>query len=391
MASSTNTHCPAAFSSNIMANDVNSNQGQNEETIPLPLPRGVYHPPRNTDTRGPCPMLNTLANHGYIPRTGRGIQAHEITSALHDIVGVSWTVAFLFTHPIFLVHRDPDPDPNSDGIDIPEKWWKACWSRIRWKLIDKPLNTLVFRWGMREPGQYLDVDVSPSNKKMRERKRAKVINLDQLGNTTNAIEHDISLTRRDRAQSQGCMAKQADLVEGLLSFQSEYSPPPLGVARPNPSSGQEGSEGRDVEAAALSSSSPLSTSVLTLQDLAGYRRHRIRQQEGEAAASSRKIKYGKMEHSFGCMEIALFLGVFGLSEEKYEKAPREYARAFFMQERLPFEEGWAGRGTKGAGIEHQARRGWRSWWWCTRRGNRRLGWLELIRTSGRVRKVIGKL
>ncbi|KAF5338169.1 hypothetical protein D9758_014727 [Tetrapyrgos nigripes] len=32
-----------------------------------------YQPPRKGDARSPCPFLNTLANHGYLPRDGKGI------------------------------------------------------------------------------------------------------------------------------------------------------------------------------------------------------------------------------------------------------------------------------------------------------------------------------
>ncbi|KAK4210626.1 hypothetical protein QBC37DRAFT_428479 [Rhypophila decipiens] len=343
--------CTASFS-----NMLNNDEGNR------PPPRGVYQPPEKTDTRGPCPMLNTLANHGLIPRSGRNIQAREITSALHDVVGVSWPVALLFTHPIFLVHGEPDGDA--------EKWWES-WRGVRQRLLENPLNMLVFRWGMRESGQYVDVPDAKTNKMQ----RVKVINLDQMG-TANAIEHDISLTRRDRGQTQGCMAKQVDLVDGLLGFKCPL--PPGG----SPSHGED----RDVEATA--EAIPSAVPMLTLQDLAGYRRQRVTQQRAEAGGSSRMIKYGKMEHSFACMEIALFLGVFGLSEEKYNKVPRAHARAFFMEERLPLEEGWIGRGMR------TAERGWRPWWKfkCLRRGNsHRLGWLELIRSSGKVRRAIGRI
>ncbi|KAK8060813.1 hypothetical protein PG996_010743 [Apiospora saccharicola] len=36
------------------------------------------------DSRGPCPMLNSLANHGFLPRDGRNINAQQATSALQD-------------------------------------------------------------------------------------------------------------------------------------------------------------------------------------------------------------------------------------------------------------------------------------------------------------------
>ncbi|KAK6827321.1 sterigmatocystin biosynthesis peroxidase stcC [Apiospora arundinis] len=36
------------------------------------------------DSRSPCPMLNSLANHGYLPRDGHNIDAQTATSVLTD-------------------------------------------------------------------------------------------------------------------------------------------------------------------------------------------------------------------------------------------------------------------------------------------------------------------
>lgn len=54
--------------------------GQKNTALPAPLPQNdtsvklvndkahPYIKPGPTDLRGPCPGLNTLANHGYLPR-----------------------------------------------------------------------------------------------------------------------------------------------------------------------------------------------------------------------------------------------------------------------------------------------------------------------------------
>ena len=47
------------------------------------LVNDAAHPfiaPRPTDMRGPCPGLNTLANHGYLPRSGVASPAQIITA-----------------------------------------------------------------------------------------------------------------------------------------------------------------------------------------------------------------------------------------------------------------------------------------------------------------------
>ncbi|KAK5662487.1 hypothetical protein OQA88_8398 [Cercophora sp. LCS_1] len=253
---------------------------------PMPSPpRGTYALPVPTDTRGPCPMLNTLANHGYISRTGRNVLASDITTALQDILGVSWLITFFFTHPIFFTRRDPTT---------------SLWSTI---------CRFPFRFGMRNANQTDPVTKKPC------------LDLDQLG-TPGAIEHDISLTRRDRAQGD-CITLQQDLVDDLLAASSDGK-------------------------------------TLSVEDLAGFRKRRIEEQ----TEVNSHVKYGRVEHSFACMEIALLLGVFGDGR----RVRCDFARAFMKEERIPVQEGWVKRG-----------------WW------RRLGVIELLWTSRRVRKAVGKV
>jgi hypothetical protein len=68
-------------------------------------------------------MLNPLANHGYLPRDGRSVNASDITKALHDVVvGVSTFVNAVFTHPITFTHK-PTPQLNS--------FWSTIWHFLR--------------------------------------------------------------------------------------------------------------------------------------------------------------------------------------------------------------------------------------------------------------------
>lgn len=50
-------------------------------TATLALPSYEYQRPLATDERGPCPGLNTLANHGYINRSGRNIAYDALIDA----------------------------------------------------------------------------------------------------------------------------------------------------------------------------------------------------------------------------------------------------------------------------------------------------------------------
>ncbi|KAH8120936.1 hypothetical protein ACSS6W_009720 [Trichoderma asperelloides] len=46
------------------------------------IPAGMY------DSRGPCPMLNTLANHGYLPHNGRNLTDAMIENAFTKFLNV---------------------------------------------------------------------------------------------------------------------------------------------------------------------------------------------------------------------------------------------------------------------------------------------------------------
>ncbi|GLB04920.1 hypothetical protein AtubIFM57258_010946 [Aspergillus tubingensis] len=52
---------------------------------PHPLP---WSPPGPNDVRAPCPMLNTLANHGYLPHNGKNITEQHTINALYNALGI---------------------------------------------------------------------------------------------------------------------------------------------------------------------------------------------------------------------------------------------------------------------------------------------------------------
>ncbi|KAF5368728.1 hypothetical protein D9757_010429 [Collybiopsis confluens] len=43
-----------------------------------------FQAPGSSDSRGPCPGLNTLANHGFLPRNGKNVTAQLILDAIND-------------------------------------------------------------------------------------------------------------------------------------------------------------------------------------------------------------------------------------------------------------------------------------------------------------------
>ncbi|ELU37666.1 peroxidase, family 2 domain-containing protein [Rhizoctonia solani AG-1 IA] len=53
---------------------------------------GEFQPPRPADARSPCPALNALANHGILPRNGRGITWKELGEASRGVYNLAPTL-----------------------------------------------------------------------------------------------------------------------------------------------------------------------------------------------------------------------------------------------------------------------------------------------------------
>ncbi|KJZ71721.1 hypothetical protein HIM_08863 [Hirsutella minnesotensis 3608] len=66
-----------------------------------------YRPPGPGDVRTSCPGLNTLANHGFLPRNGRGITLTSLMVAAFEGLGVSPETTGLITMAGLLDSRNP--------------------------------------------------------------------------------------------------------------------------------------------------------------------------------------------------------------------------------------------------------------------------------------------
>ncbi|KAG8743487.1 hypothetical protein FRC10_011960 [Ceratobasidium sp. 414] len=53
---------------------------------------GEYQPPKPGDARSPCPAINALANHGILPRNGRGLTWKELGQAVQHTYNLSPTL-----------------------------------------------------------------------------------------------------------------------------------------------------------------------------------------------------------------------------------------------------------------------------------------------------------
>ncbi|KAK4657666.1 hypothetical protein QC762_200010 [Podospora pseudocomata] len=148
--------------------------------------------PKPTDIGSPCPLLNALANHGYLPRDGRSFHQAELSAALKK-VGLSPTLRLVLSNPVFLEHQTAAGSQQQRPA--------SSWSKL-WYLMRNPWAVFFSFFGMRRPGQQDDSG-------------EPVLDLDQIG-LPGVAEHDISLTRRDVAQGDHLKA-EPDSVEGLLA------------------------------------------------------------------------------------------------------------------------------------------------------------------------------
>ena len=151
------------------------------------LSKGTFHAPQPEDLRSPCPILNSLANHGIIPRDGRNITADELQSAL-QFIGLGRDTTTVLVHSAFKVHSD-DPSHGPPGSA---------------------------RSGLRDPHQTNEQGIP-------------VLNLDQTGRP-HAIEHDVSLTRQDRHLGD-CVSRDPVLYDNFQAACVGHGGLTLGVAQ----------------------------------------------------------------------------------------------------------------------------------------------------------------
>lgn len=73
-----------------------------------------WHPPGPGDVRGPCPCLNSLANHNILPHNGRNYTIPVLVKALTEAVNVSPE----FAATISLLGTFTAADPTKGSFDL---------------------------------------------------------------------------------------------------------------------------------------------------------------------------------------------------------------------------------------------------------------------------------
>ncbi|KAF3917345.1 Chloroperoxidase [Orbilia brochopaga] len=252
------------------------------------LKRGDWKHAEITDLRSPCPVLNSLANHGFIPRDGRNITSDDFTKAFQEVLGLAPDTALALTKPALMLHTGQHA--TTDPVPAPPESTRSSWfpNFLMSKLPGLPTLDTEFGMGLRDAGQVNEAG-------------QPVLNLDQLCRH-GAVEHDVSLSRNDHGQGDNT-SPQPFLLEQL--FQSS-------------------TDGK----------------VMTIADFARLRHKRLEQQKRD----NPELQFGVREAILAFGESALILCVWGASlSGGYDKIPVEYLKALFGEERLPFQEGWGRR------------------------------------------------
>ncbi|KAK4458190.1 putative sterigmatocystin biosynthesis peroxidase [Cladorrhinum samala] len=197
----------------------------------------------------------------------------ELNGAMRH-VGMSPLLGSVFAIPTYFQYRNPALAYRKKPV--------GTWQRI-WSLIKNPYSYFDF-FGCWNPKH-----VSSSGR--------KYLDLADLA-SHGAIEHDVSLSRRDVGQKQGNNAPQEDLIDRMLEFSADGK-------------------------------------YLTIDELGNFIKARIDQQ----LRDNPELVYGPAEHQVNCGQIALMMGCFGDGK----KIPLSYVKAIFADERLPVKEGWSRR------------------------------------------------
>jgi len=250
---------------------------------------GEWKHPEITDLRSPCPVINALANHGYLPRDGRNITGDHLNKTLQEVLGLAPDMSLMLSKPIFMLHTGQDGGQGTSATEE-EKVEKKGQSFLHgfFTLPSLPTVNSESNLGLRNEGQVND-------------KGEPVLNLDQLSRH-GAIEHDVSLSRKDAAQGDNT-SLQPDLLSKLLNAASDGK-------------------------------------TFTVADMAHLRNERLKEQQRD----NPNLKFGLHERFLGFGEVALIMCVYGTSiKGGYDKIPKEYMKALFADERLPFQEGWQRR------------------------------------------------
>jgi len=98
-------------------------------------------PPKPSYSRGPCPALNALANHGRVHRDGKDIGFFQLVDALVEVYNITWLLAFFLTLVGFVTTHDITYDARSPTSPKSKLSWTQRISLPRFRLDLGALST----------------------------------------------------------------------------------------------------------------------------------------------------------------------------------------------------------------------------------------------------------
>ncbi|KAJ7157944.1 Chloroperoxidase [Mycena crocata] len=110
--------------------------------VKSPADNHYFMPAGKSERRSPCPALNALANHGYIPRCGTNITFMQLLRAVENVYNLTLPLALLLTLVGFLTCAKfslHSPSPKSPSATSPQKLTSLCrdsrwWLTVSWTL-----------------------------------------------------------------------------------------------------------------------------------------------------------------------------------------------------------------------------------------------------------------
>ncbi|KAL2203321.1 putative peroxidase [Sarocladium strictum] len=161
-----------------------------------PLTVGDYKREGSSASRSPCPVVNALANHGFIERDGKKITMKDLNASMRH-VGMSPLLGSVFAIPTYFEYHDPSKSYRKKPVSTMQRIWT---------LLKNPYTFFDY-FGCWKAGQVND-------------KGKKFLNLVDLA-SHGGIEHDVSLSRRDIGQKAGNNDPQDDLIDNMLQYSSD--------------------------------------------------------------------------------------------------------------------------------------------------------------------------
>ncbi|KAL2271407.1 hypothetical protein VTJ83DRAFT_778 [Remersonia thermophila] len=74
-----------------------------------------WKPPGKNDVRAPCPMLNTLANHGFLPHHGKHLTRQQVIDGLYNGLNINKTTGDTLFN--FALMASPEPNATTVSLD----------------------------------------------------------------------------------------------------------------------------------------------------------------------------------------------------------------------------------------------------------------------------------